>query len=91
MTFLEILLLKQSDKHILRKFFFFFSVYYSQPQLLVLADSSTLNAFTTDKISAASITADETELSNANTNTKAQAAEAEALLLSSAANKYGRK
>ena len=56
-----------------------------QPQLLVLADSSTLNAFTTDKISAASITADETELANANTNTKAQAAEAEALLLSSAA------
>jgi hypothetical protein len=39
-----------------------------QPQLLVLADSSTLNAFTTDKISAASITADETELANANAN-----------------------
>ena len=42
-----------------------------QPQLLVLADSSTLNAFTTDKISAASITADETDLANANTNTNA--------------------
>jgi transglutaminase/protease-like cytokinesis protein 3 len=39
-----------------------------QPQLLVLADSSTLNAFTTDQISAASITADETDLANANTN-----------------------
>ena len=39
-----------------------------QPQLLVLvlADSSTLNEFTTDKISAASITADETELANTN-------------------------
>ena len=37
-----------------------------QPQLLVLADSSTLNAFTTDKISAASITADETTLANTN-------------------------
>ena len=58
-----------------------------QPQLLVLADSSTLNAFTTDKISAASITAVETELANAtnNANTNAQAAEAGALLLSSAA------
>ena len=42
-----------------------------QPQLLVLADSSTLNAFTTDQISAASITADETDLANANTNTNA--------------------
>ena len=37
-----------------------------QPQLLVLADSSTLNAFTTDKISAASITAVETNLANTN-------------------------
>ena len=37
-----------------------------QPQLLVLADSSTLNAFTTDQISAASITADETDLANTN-------------------------
>jgi chromosome segregation ATPase len=36
-----------------------------QPQLLVLADSSTLNAFTTDKISA-SITAVETNLANTN-------------------------
>ena len=35
-----------------------------QPQLLVLADSSTLNAFTTDQISAASITAVETDLAN---------------------------
>ena len=42
-----------------------------QPQLLVLADSSTLNAFTTDKISAASITADETNLANTNANTNA--------------------
>ena len=42
-----------------------------QPQLLVLADSSTLNAFTTDKISAASITADETELANANATNNA--------------------
>ena len=42
-----------------------------QPQLLVLADSSTLNAFTTDKISAASITADETNanaINNADAN-----------------------
>ena len=37
-----------------------------QPQLLVLADSSTLNAFTTDQISAASITAVETNLANTN-------------------------
>ena len=44
-----------------------------QPQLLVLADSSTLNAFTTDQISAASITADETDLANANTNTNTNA------------------
>jgi len=42
-----------------------------QPQLLVLADSSTLNAFTTDQISAASITADETDLANANSKTNA--------------------
>lgn len=42
-----------------------------QPQLLVLADSSTLNAFTTDKISAASITAVETNanaINNADAN-----------------------
>jgi chromosome segregation ATPase len=44
-----------------------------QPQLLVLADSSTLNAFTTDQISAASITADETDLANANTNNNTNA------------------
>jgi len=44
-----------------------------QPQLLVLADSSTLNAFTTDKISAASITADETDLANAVYNADANA------------------
>ena len=41
-----------------------------QPQLLVLADSSTLNAFTTDQISAASITAVET---NANATNNADA------------------
>ena len=42
-----------------------------QPQLLVLADSSTLNAFTTDQISAASITAVETDLANATNNADA--------------------
>ena len=44
-----------------------------QPQLLVLADSSTLNAFTTDQISAASITAVETDLANATHNADANA------------------
>ena len=44
-----------------------------QPQLLVLADSSTLNAFTTDQISAASITAVETDLANATNNADANA------------------
>ena len=43
-----------------------------QPQLLVLADSSTLNAFTTDQISAASITAVETN-ANATNNADANA------------------
>ena len=43
-----------------------------QPQLLVLADSSTLNAFTTDQISAASITAVETN-ANATHNADANA------------------